>query len=157
MKQRRIVTILIVLLGGAVALIASVGLFQRKLIYMPIGQAGPASASLPGAEDVQFETVDGLRLNGWFVAAGGESQHGTVLVFNGNAGNRSFRAPLARAFSRRGFAVLLFDYRGYADNPGRPSEAGLLPARRVPPPGNQRQGSLIVTALRAGRAGRPLR
>jgi fermentation-respiration switch protein FrsA (DUF1100 family) len=54
-----------------------------------------------------------------------------VIVFNGNAGNRSFRAPLAAALSQRGFAVLLFDYRGYGGNPGRPSESGLLADARA--------------------------
>jgi uncharacterized protein len=51
------------------------------------------------------------------------------LVANGNAGNRAGRAPLARALSERGLAVLLFDYRGYGGNPGNPSERG--PARDV--------------------------
>ena len=58
-------------------------------------------------------------------AAGDDTRNLTVLVFNGNAGDRSFRAPLA-ALSHAGFSVLLFDYRGYGRNPGRPSEAGLL-------------------------------
>jgi uncharacterized protein len=49
----------------------------------------------------------------------------TVLVANGNAGDRSLRAPLARALAREGFGVLLFDYRGYGGNPGQPSEDGL--------------------------------
>ena len=42
-----------------------------------------------------------------------------VLVANGNAGNRSLRAPLARALAgqTQGLAVLLFDYRGYGGNP----------------------------------------
>jgi hypothetical protein len=35
------------------------------------------------------------------------------------------RAPLARALSAAGLAVLLFDYRGYGGNPGSPSEEGL--------------------------------
>jgi fermentation-respiration switch protein FrsA (DUF1100 family) len=48
-----------------------------------------------------------------------------VIVFNGNAGNRGYRAGLATALARRGFAVLLFDYRGYGGNPGTPSEEGL--------------------------------
>ena len=48
-----------------------------------------------------------------------------MLVANGNAGNRVSRVPLANALSRRGFGVLLFDYRGYGGNPGEPSEQGL--------------------------------
>jgi uncharacterized protein len=46
----------------------------------------------------------------------------TVLVFNGNAGDRSFRAPLAAALNQAGLSVLLFDFRGYGRNPGSPSE-----------------------------------
>ncbi len=46
-------------------------------------------------------------------------------MFNGNAGNRAYRSGLARAFRAHGVAVLLFDYRGYGGNEGRPTEAGL--------------------------------
>ena len=49
----------------------------------------------------------------------------TVIVFNGNAGNRAYRAPLAAALRKRGLAVLLFDYRGYGDNDGNPTQRGL--------------------------------
>ena len=54
-----------------------------------------------------------------------EAEGITVLVASGNAGDRSLRAPLAQALAAKGMAVLLFDYRGYGGNPGRPSEAGL--------------------------------
>ena len=36
------------------------------------------------------------------------------------------RAPLAHALAREGLAVLLFDYRGYGENPGVPTEHGLV-------------------------------
>ena len=48
-----------------------------------------------------------------------------MIVFNGNAGNRAFRAPLADALARADLAVLLFDYRGFGGNPGSPTEEGL--------------------------------
>jgi pimeloyl-ACP methyl ester carboxylesterase len=48
-----------------------------------------------------------------------------VLVAPGNAGNRAGRVSVAHGLSRRGFAVLLMDYRGYGGNPGSPSEDGL--------------------------------
>jgi uncharacterized protein len=54
-----------------------------------------------------------------------------VLVLNGNGGNRSLRAPLAAALAGMGLHVLLFDYRGYGGNPGRPTEAGLAADARA--------------------------
>ena len=107
------------------ALLFAVWSTQRGMLYFPDGRGVPsASTVLRSAEDVSFETADGLRLRGWFVPAGGAST--AVLVLNGNAGNRSDRAPLAAALAREGIAVLLFDYRGYGGNPGGPTEAGLL-------------------------------
>jgi uncharacterized protein len=106
---------------------------QRRLIYFPsAGVPAPGAIGLDGVEPVTFGTTDGLRLNGWFMAAA--SPRATILVFNGNAGNRAHRASLAEAFRRRGFQVLLIDYRGYGGNPGIPTESGLaedsLAARR---------------------------
>jgi pimeloyl-ACP methyl ester carboxylesterase len=100
---------------------------QRKLIYFP--QTGsplpPAADVLPGARDVTLRTADGLDLGAWFLPAGTARDTTTVLVANGNAGDRSVRAPLAAALAGRGLSVLLFDYRGYGGNPGTPSEDGL--------------------------------
>ena len=99
---------------------------QRQLMYFPIGDApAPGALGLRDVEAVTFETADGLRLGGWFFPARGEPPHTTVLVFNGNAGNRSHRVALATAFRRRGFQVFLFDYRGFGGNPGAPTERGL--------------------------------
>jgi pimeloyl-ACP methyl ester carboxylesterase len=75
--------------------------------------------------DVQLTTHDGLSLGAWYVPARGAAGTFTVLVANGNAGDRNLRAPLARALANQGFGVLLFDYRGYGGNPGNPSEEGL--------------------------------
>jgi pimeloyl-ACP methyl ester carboxylesterase len=100
--------------------------FQRRLIYLPSAGAVPSAATmLAGARDVQLTTSDGLRLGAWYVPARGAAGTFTVLVANGNAGDRSLRAPLAQALSDQGFGVLLFDYRGYGRNPGSPSEQGL--------------------------------
>jgi uncharacterized protein len=152
----------IILLVVVAVLAASLGLlwaFQRRLIYLPSpGPVPPAASVLPGAEDVSFETADGLRLQGWFVPGavdspapprprsvtlpeGAPPQVGegeahpdpgpAVLVCNGNGGDRSMRAALAAALSRMGLAVLLFDYRGYGGNPGSPSEEGLADDARA--------------------------
>ena len=105
---------------------------QRRLVYFPSpGRVPAASSILPGAREVTFETEDGVRLGGWFLPARGGGRGPAVLVCNGNAGNRAVRAPLAAALSRAGLSVLLFDYRGYAGNPGRPSEDGLAADARA--------------------------
>ena len=106
--------------------------FQRRLIYLPDSRPAPsASALLPGAEEVSLPTADGLQLSGWFVPSRRDPADVTVLVLNGNAGDRSARAPLADALAGAGLSVLLFDYRGYAGNPGSPSEAGLAADARA--------------------------
>jgi uncharacterized protein len=113
-----------------VAVVLAVVLFfwaiQRRLIYLPSTGTVPSAATmLAGARDVQLTTTDGLRLGAWYVPAHGPAGTFTVLVANGNAGDRSLRAPLARALANHGFGVLLFDYRGYGGNPGSPSEEGV--------------------------------
>jgi fermentation-respiration switch protein FrsA (DUF1100 family) len=99
---------------------------QRRLMYFPFGDTpAPDALGLDGVEAVTFDTVDGLRLGGWFFPAADEAPNPTVLVFNGNAGNRSYRVPLATGLRDQGFQVLLFDYRGFGGNPGTPTEGGL--------------------------------
>jgi fermentation-respiration switch protein FrsA (DUF1100 family) len=103
-----------------------VGALQRKLIYFPVADVPrPVAVGLPSAQDVSFTTSDGVTLHGWFVPPALPSARETVIVFNGNAGNRGFRAALAAMLADAGLATLLFDYRGYGENPGQPSEEGL--------------------------------
>lgn len=105
---------------------------QRRLIYFPSpGPVPPAAQMLPGGRDVVLDTEDGIRLGAWYLPAAGGQKGPAVLVFNGNAGDRSLRAQLAAGLSRLGMSALLFDYRGYGGNPGRPSEDGLAADARA--------------------------
>ncbi|SFA84730.1 hypothetical protein SAMN05216266_101817 [Amycolatopsis marina] len=115
-------------LSAVVAVVALVlgaaYVFQRQLVYLPTGGPLPAAADvLPGGRDVTLRTADDLDLGAWFLPV--PESRGTVLVAPGNGGDRSMRAPLARALAERGLSVLLLDYRGYGGNPGSPSEEGL--------------------------------
>lgn len=123
----RIAKLLGLILVLAAVFLAVLWLAQRRLIYFPQAPRVPAAASIaPRAEDVTFETEDGLELRGWFFPPQAPSEGGAVLVFPGNAGSREFRAPLASAFALHGLSVLLVDYRGYGGNPGSPTETGLV-------------------------------
>jgi fermentation-respiration switch protein FrsA (DUF1100 family) len=113
-----------VVVGSLVGVVSLVPL-QRRLIYFPTQSIPDASVALPGVEDVRFDTDDGLTLDGWFTPGAGDGA-ATVIVFNGNGGNRGGRIPLAHALASKGYGVLLFDYRGYGGNPGQPTEDGLL-------------------------------
>lgn len=116
---------------------------QRSLTYFPTsGPVRSARSYAPGARDVVLHTDDGLRLNAWWFPAApgspasapagpGAARGRTVLFTPGNGGNREGRVPLFRALAQRGFAVLGIDYRGYGDNPGTPSEAGLAADARA--------------------------
>ena len=124
------------MITASVAVIATVlaliWTMQRRLMYFPArGVPTPGEMGLTGVEPVTFETGDGLRLRAWFVPASGTSPPVTVLVFNGNAGNRAHRGPLAATLHRHGLQVLLVDYRGYGGNPGTPTKHGLAADSRA--------------------------
>jgi len=76
-------------------------------------------------EDVRLKTQDGEFISAWFVPA---AQTGvaarTILYLHGNAGNNGHRLDALRAFHDLGVNVLIPDYRGYGNSPGKPSEKG---------------------------------
>jgi fermentation-respiration switch protein FrsA (DUF1100 family) len=153
---------LFILLAGLLAL---VWMGQRSLIYFPARDVpAPRDLGLVNVEAVTFKTADAVTLHGWFLPAANSPSRWTVLVCNGNAGNRAHRAALGAVLRAHGMAVLLFDYRGYGENAGSPSEEGLAEdarsARRfllgrgdVDPAGliyfGESLGSGVVTGLAA--------
>lgn len=86
------------------------------LLYFPVRGSAPAP---PGVEDVWFDSADGERLHGWWVAAA-PPKLGQVLFCSGNAGSVADRLPYAQLLAAAGFDVLLFDYRGYGQSEGSP-------------------------------------
>src|ERR1044072_7983864 len=84
----------------------------QQLFYYPDGFVydRPSRAGL-AYEEVTFRSADGTRLSGWFMPAVGEAR-ATVVHFHGNARNISAHWRLVGWLPRRGFNVLVFDYRG---------------------------------------------
>lgn len=100
---------------------------QRRLIYFPAGDPGPAP---PGWEEVTIATESGLELEAWHRSPGPgpdstRPSMPIVVLFPGNAGNRAGRLAIGDALAARGLGVVLVDYRGFGGNPGAPSEEGL--------------------------------
>ena len=101
-------------------------LMQSRMIYYPnmpgrALEATPADIGL-AYQDVRFTTADGIELHGWFIP--GSEPHRTLLFFHGNAGNISHRLESIRLFHRLGLGVFIFDYRGYGQSAGSPTEQG---------------------------------
>ena len=117
------------LAAAVVLVLAGFWSFQRRLIYFPVVEVPPLSATLPGARIIPIRTGDGLTLTGWFLSP--PTPTAAVLILNGNAGNRADRAPLARALADRGYEVLVFDYRDMAETKDRHRKKGWL---WTPPP-----------------------
>jgi len=126
-RLRALVRVLLAVTLAMGVLMGLLWTLQRQLIYYPDPTQVPSAADvIAGARDVTLHTDDGLELRAWFVPAPQESAIDMAVLFApGNGGNRLGRADFAVQLRRRGFAVLLMDYRGYGGNPGAPSEDGL--------------------------------
>jgi pimeloyl-ACP methyl ester carboxylesterase len=122
-------TLLLILLTGVavyVLLIAHVYIFQARLIFFPnvpgrTLTATPTQVGL-GFDEVRITTADRVDLHGWYVAAPAGAP--AVLFCHGNAGNIGHRLDWLEVFCGMGFSMLLFDYRGFGQSSGSPTEQG---------------------------------
>jgi fermentation-respiration switch protein FrsA (DUF1100 family) len=114
--------LLSVLLGVALGLLG-LRVMEPRFIYYPVRQIGmtPDRLGLP-YEDIYLTTADGVRINGWFLAA--ERGGPTVLFLHGNGGNISFSLEKLSILRQLGADVFIIDYRGYGRSQGEPTERG---------------------------------
>lgn len=97
---------------------------ERHSIYFPMREmySTPNQAGL-SYEEIYFRTSDDKRLNGWFIP--NNNAEFIVLFCHGNAGNISHRIEKISILHNLGVSAFIFDYRGYGNSLGRPSERGL--------------------------------
>jgi hypothetical protein len=125
-----------------VAIVVMLAFLQRSLIYLPsrASRIDPQDAGLPlgRVHTITLRTDDDLELRGWHLLPNGQAAadrtqcdeqlalgRPVVLYFSGNAGHRAWRIEEFELLTRLGCDVFVFDYRGYGDNPGSPSEQRL--------------------------------
>lgn len=140
--RRSLLRLGIIAVSTLIAFMLVLMLFQRRLIYHPhqVDAINPEAAQLPPGRvrTISMQTTDGLTLNGWHVLAEDatavtdddadaalKSGRPVLLYFSGNAANRVNRAYKFRTLAGLGAEIVVFDYRGYGENPGSPSEAKL--------------------------------
>jgi alpha-beta hydrolase superfamily lysophospholipase len=110
---------------GYVALCSIVFIFQRKLLYLPMG----------GQLSEQRAIIEGLlywpsfeNFQGFIGQAKLVDPKGTVIVFHGNAGAAYHRGYYVKALSTQNLRVILAEYPGYGGRAGGPSEDILVQA-----------------------------
>jgi alpha-beta hydrolase superfamily lysophospholipase len=120
--------------SGALALLlaltACAGPLRREIYRAdphPV-TVGAAMAVPPRAMPVR--TTDGLTLTG-YVWPGAADDDDVLVFFHGRGSNPAIAARYAQALTGRGDHVIIASYRGFAGNPGRPDEAGLIADARA--------------------------
>ena len=115
--------IAITIAGGYIILAGLLFVFQSHYVYFPerVLLTDPGSLRLD-FQNVSFETTDGVELSGWFIPS--EGARGVILFCHGNAGNISHRLESIQIFHRLGLDIFIFDYRGYGQSEGKPTEQG---------------------------------
>jgi len=82
----------------------------------------------PPFETVTFEATDGVPLAGWYSPPspelGGDGAH-CVILCHGLGTNRTELQDVALELRRRGYGVLLFDFRGHGESGGAYTTVGL--------------------------------
>ncbi len=145
--SQRLRRMLFLVVVPILCMLIMITLLQRYLIYYPKKETLilPEDAGLPAGrvETVSTKTDDGLVLNGWLISADANSHdedalpdeksvdYALALYFSGNAANRLYRVSEATVLTDLDVDVAIFDYRGYGENGGSPSEEGLAADARA--------------------------
>ena len=83
-------------------------------------------------EDVSFTSGDGLLLRGWLIRpAHTTAQTPAIIICHGVGANKSDFTELGAALSRRGYFVLLFDFRAHGESEGSRTSLGYLEQKDV--------------------------
>lgn len=91
----------------------------RYPLHIPPSDLGAAY------ESVSFVTDDGIKLAGWLVTPQRLRETlPAIILCHGQGANRSDLTDLAVSLSRRGYAVLTFDFRAHGESGGRSSSLG---------------------------------
>jgi fermentation-respiration switch protein FrsA (DUF1100 family) len=118
-------------------------IMQPKFLYSPLREVVYTPADLElGYENVVFKSRDGLELTGWYIPAAGTEF--TILFCHANGGNMMHRLDSINIFHNLGLSCFIFDYRGYGNSQGKPSEEGtyldaetaynwLIEEKKIPP------------------------
>lgn len=137
-KIRRWIVLYVLVPYISVTLIFTV--FQRRLMYRPTVaeslKVSDVGLNADFGRDVELQTDDGHTLRGWLINGRKREEEPAgkpplVIYFPGNSLNRYERVADLKEVAACGFDVLIFDYRGFGDSTGSPTEAGMTADARL--------------------------
>ncbi len=118
-------SLLFITVASYLGLALYIYVFQSRLVYFPVSTLAGTPADLGLAyRDLRLPTgAAGQSVHAWSVPAAADHDSGRwVLLCHGNGGNISHRLELLKILHNLGFSTLIFDYRGFGESDGRPSE-----------------------------------
>jgi fermentation-respiration switch protein FrsA (DUF1100 family) len=124
LSRERWIAVAVALVLGCAAFVYLLRWLEFAITFHPARMSTDAPPP-DGAENVWLTTADGIRLHGWFFKSGLEA-NATIIYFHGNGGNISNVSWVGQRLAKRGFDVLLFDYRGYGASDGEIGEEAEL-------------------------------
>lgn len=113
-------------LAGYLIVVVIMFVTQRSYLYVPYQVfPNPALINVADMQVIEVTTADNLKLKALYKAPATPSMP-VIVLFHGNGGSIAIRGYRARDFiDAGGYGFLLAEYRGYASNPGKPTEEGL--------------------------------
>ena len=83
-------------------------------------------------DEFVLHTSDREQIQGWVISTCQKNCKGTILQFHGNAENMTSHYRSLIWFVENGYRLITFDYRGYGQSSGKPSQKGTyLDARAI--------------------------
>ena len=117
--RERLIGVAVAVVLGCAAFVYGLRWLESMMTFQPDRMNETERTLTPeGAESVWFNSADGTRLHGYFFKSQSGPETATVIFFHGNGGNIGNISWVGQRFARRGFDVLLFDYRGYGASDG---------------------------------------
>lgn len=110
-------------IGGKILLVVGVIIFVFILLVKRFVYFRPSSTILPRQE--KYQIIKHGHLYGWLLENKQSDSDKIILLCNGNTGNMSHNQGKIISLRDLGFSVLAFDYSGYGNSGGVPTEQQL--------------------------------
>ena len=112
------------IVSGCALYIFLLYLLQNCFIIFPDSSyISPQQAGIPRFQEKPFTADDGTKIMCWY--AKGNPDKPAILFFHGNAGQIATFSLQMAAYLRKGYSVMMPEYRGFASTPGEFSQENI--------------------------------